>query len=48
MEPEAVVRDLYDAFNERDFERVAAAFCRPVRVGVDRFGLRDAHRRRCG
>jgi steroid delta-isomerase-like uncharacterized protein len=29
MEPEVVVRELYDAFNERDFERVAAAFADP-------------------
>jgi steroid delta-isomerase-like uncharacterized protein len=29
MEREAVVRELYDTFNERDFERVAAAFAEP-------------------
>jgi len=28
MKPEAIVRELYDAFNERDFERVAAAFAK--------------------
>ncbi len=26
MKPEAIVRELYDAFNERDFDRAAAAF----------------------
>lgn len=26
MKPEGIVRELYDAFNERDFERAAAAF----------------------
>jgi hypothetical protein len=29
MEPEEIVRDTYDAFNERDFERVAAEFAEP-------------------
>jgi steroid delta-isomerase-like uncharacterized protein len=26
LKPEAIVRDLYDAFNERDFQRAAATF----------------------
>jgi hypothetical protein len=29
LKPEAIVRDLYDAFNERDFQRAAATFADP-------------------